>query len=213
MSAISGKTAFLLALASAKRRGELRAFSHRIQHTEHWTSITLQQLPELVAKTEVPGRPETRLQPVTIQSLASFAGPDLDQDRTLCPVRAIKIYLSRTKGIRADRKELFVPYKEGAMQSIAPATISSWIQKTIKMAYVDANPTGAALGQVRAHDLRSIAASWNLHCSIPLSDILRAAQWRCHNTFTSFYLRDMTLFEEDILRLGPICTGQVTHSS
>ena len=213
LAAVSGKTAFLLALASAKRRGELRAFSYRVQHPENWESVTLQPLPEFVAKTEVPGRPETRLQPVTLQGLASFAGPDLDHDRTLCPVRAIKIYLSRTKDIRAGRKELFVPYKAGAKQSIAPATISSWIQKTIQRAYKDATPAAAALIQARAHDLRAFAASWNLHCSIPLSDILRAAQWRSHNTFTSFYLRDMTLIEEDILRLGPICTGQVTHPS
>ena len=60
----------------------------------------------------------------------------------------------------------------------------------------------------RAHDLRALAASWNLHCSIPLTDILKAAQWRCHNTFTSFYLRDMSLVEEDIYRLGPISTGK-----
>ena len=213
MAAVSGKTAFLLALASAKRRSELRAFSYRVQHPENWSSVTLQPIPEFVAKTEVPGRPETKLQPVTLQGLASFAGPDLDHDRTLCPVRAIKIYLSRTKDTRAGRRELFIPYKSGAMQSIAPATISSWIQKTIQQAYKDPTVEEASLGQARAHDLRAIAASWNLHCSIPLGDILRAAQWRSHNTFTSFYLHDMTLVEEDILRLGPICTGQVTHSS
>ena len=211
ISAVSWKTAFLVALASAKRRSELRAFSYRILHSEDWRKVTLQPLPDFVAKTEVPGQPETKLQPVTIESLAAFVGSDLDQDRLLCPVRAIKIYLSRTADIRAGRKELFVPYKPGAKQSIAPATISSWVQKTIKQAYSDASPEEEALGQVRAHDLRAVAASWNLHCSIPLSDILRAAQWRCHNTFTSFYLRDLTMQEDDILRLGPICTAQVVH--
>ena len=58
-------------------------------------------------------------------------------------------------------------------------------------AYDDASLEEAALGQAWAHDLRALAASWNIHCSIPLSDILLAAQWRSHNTFTSFYLRDM----------------------
>ena len=213
LSYVSWKTAFLLALASAKRRSELRAFSHSVMHKEDWSSVTLKPLDEFVAKTEVPGRPDTRLQPVTLPGLATFAGPDLEVDRTLCPVRAIKIYLSRSKDIRNGRKELFVPFKTGAKQSIAPATISSWIQKTIHHAYSDINAEEEALGQVRAHDLRAIAASWNLHHSIPISDILRAAQWRCHNTFTSFYLRDMTLHEGDILRLGPICTGGQIVSS
>ena len=98
-----------------------------------------------------------------------------------------------------------MPYKTGAKQSIAAATISSWIQKMIKQAYTDASPEEEDLGQVRAHDIRAVVSSWNLHCSIPLAEILQAG----HNTFTSFYLRDMTKQEEDIL--GPICTGQVTH--
>ena len=214
MFAVSWKTAFLLALASAKRRSELRAFSYKVLHKEDWSALTLQPLDEFVAKTEIPGRPDTRLQPVSLPGLATFAGPDLDTDRTLCPVRATKIYLSRTKDFRLGRKELFVPYKPGAKQSIAPATISSWIQKMIKYAYSDLNPEEEALGQVRAHDLRAMASSWNLHHSIPVGDILRQAQWRCHNTFTSFYLRDMTMQEDDILRLGPICTGgQVVLSS
>ena len=175
--------------------------------------MTLQPLAEFVAKTEVVGQPGTRLQPVTLDGLATFAGPDLDVDRTLCPVRATKIYLSRTKEVRAGRKELFIPHKHGAKQSIAPATISSWIQKTIVHSYQDVNPEEEALGQVRAHDLRKVASSWNIHHSIPVGDILRAAQWRSHNTFTSFYLQDMTMHEDDILRLGPICTGGqvITH--
>ncbi len=212
MQALSWKTAFLLALASAKRRSELRAFSYRVLHPENWSSVTLRPLPAFVAKTEVHGRPETRLQEVTLQGLASFAG-DLTEDKKLCPVRAIKCYLSRSKEFRKGRQELFVPYKSGAIQSIAPATISSWIQKTIKLAYDDVTNEEAALGQARAHDLRAVAASWNLHCSIPLSEILKAAQWRCHTTFTSFYLQDMSLQEEDIWRLGPICTGQSITSS
>ena len=210
--AVSWKTAFLLALASAKRRSELRAFSCKVLHPENWSSLTLRPLPEFVAKTEVPGRPDTRLQDVTLEGLASFAD-GLEADRTLCPVRAVKIYLYQTKDIRLGRKELFVPYKPGAKQSIAPATISSWIQKAIRYAYQDASTEEAALGQVRAHDLRAMASSWNLHCSIPLSDILRAAQWRCHTTFTSFYMQDMSLLEEDIWRLGPIVTGQTITSA
>ena len=215
LSFVSWKTAFLLALATSKRRSELRAFSCKVLHSENWHRMTLQPLVEFVAKTEVPDRPETRLQPFSLDGLATFAGPDLEVDRTLCPVRATKIYLSRTGDIRESRKELFIPHKPGAKQSISPATISSWIQQTIIYAYNDVNTEEEALGQVRAHDLRQVAASWNAHHSIPIADILRAAQWRCHNTFTSFYLQDMTMHEDDILRLGPICTGGqvVLHSS
>jgi DNA-binding transcriptional regulator YdaS (Cro superfamily) len=165
-------------------------------------------LPNFIAKTEEPGRPETRLQDVTIPALGPYLGPDLDTDAKNCPVRAIKIYLARTQETRGKRQEFFIPYKTGCKNSISPATISSWIKKTVRFAYEDASPEEAAALKVRAHDLRSMAASWNLHSSVRLADILKAAQWRSHNTFTSFYLRDMTLFEEDILRLGPLVTAQ-----
>ena len=212
MQALSWKTAFLLALASAKRRSELRAFSCKVLHTENWRSMTLRPLPTFVAKTEVAGRPETKLQDVTILGLGNFCSADMSEEKTLCPVRAVKIYLSRTQEIRAGRQELFIPYKIGAKQSISPVTISSWIQQAVKTAYTDASDEEAALVNVRAHDLRGVAASWNLHQSIPIGDILRAAQWRCHNTFTSYYLRDLSQQEDDILRLGPISVGQVLHA-
>ena len=98
-------------------------------HSENWSSITLRPLPEFVAKTEVPGHPETRLQVVTLEGLASLVGPDLDTDMKLCSVRAVKIYLSRSTDSRRGQKQLFISYKPGAKQEIAAATISSWIQK------------------------------------------------------------------------------------
>ena len=210
MWAVSWKTAFLLALATSKRRSELRALSKKVLHPEDWSSMTLRPLPEFVAKTEVPGVPSTRLQEVTLKGMQSFCD-QLEADKTLCPVRATKCYLSRSQGIREGRKELFVPYKPGARQSISPVTISSWIQQTIKRAYMEVSREDAALVQCRAHDLRSMGASWNMHQSIALGDILKAAQWRCHNTFTSYYLKDMAQYEDDILRLGPISVGQVLH--
>jgi len=205
---LSFKVSFLLALATAKRRSELRAFSKRIAHSNNWGSVTLRPLPKFVAKTEVLGRPETRLQEVTIPSLRDFVGPDLDLDAKNCPVRAVKIYLSRTKDLRGDRPELFIPFKQGSKQSISPATISSWIQKTVRYAYQEASEEEAAALQVRAHDLRAISTSWNLHNMVRLGDIMKAAEWRSHNTFTSFYLKDMALQEEDIMRLGPMVSAQ-----
>ncbi len=124
MKFLSGKVAFLVALATAKRRSELRAFSKKILHHPNWKSVTLRPLPKFVAKTEVPGRPETRLQDVTIPSLRDFVDPDLAQDAVNCPVRAVKVYISRTQGLHGDRIEFFIPYKHGAI-SPAPATYSS----------------------------------------------------------------------------------------
>ena len=39
--ALTFKTVFLFALASAKHRSELDTFSHRVQHPEDWSSVIL----------------------------------------------------------------------------------------------------------------------------------------------------------------------------
>jgi hypothetical protein len=208
MKFLSYKVATLLALATAGRRSELRAYSKRILHAEDWSSVTLRPIPSFVAKTEVIGKPETRLTDVTIPSLGGSLGPGLEEDNKNCPVRAVKIYLSRTQAIRGDRLEFFIPFKQGVKTSIAPATISSWIQKTVRFAYSEASSEEAALLSVRAHDLRALATSWSLHSSVRLQDILRSAQWRNHNTFTYHYMKNMTMMEEGMLRLGPLVTAQ-----
>jgi hypothetical protein len=45
---------------------------------------------------------------------------------------------------------------------------------------------------------------------IPLcgfSDILCSAQRRSHNTFTYYYMNDLTLLEEGLHKLGPLVTA------
>ena len=206
--ALTFKTVFLTALATTKRRSELHAFLHRVLHAENWSHVTLIPDPVFVAKTERPGQPDTRLQEVTIKSLGAFVGPDLPVDANNCVVRAIKIYLARSKDYRRGRKRLFISYKQSKLDEIKPATISSWIVKTVRYAYEHASDETAALHSVRAHDLRAMSASWGVFKNLRLQDILRAAQWRSHSTFTSFYLMDMSALEEEMYKLGPLVAAQ-----
>ena len=212
--ALAYKTAFLLALATAGRRGELCALLAKVSHAENWSSVVLRPDPLFVAKTEKPGKPETRLQEISIPALGPYLGPGLESDSKNCPVRAIKIYLSRTADTRKGRKRLFIPYKLGCNGELRPATISTWIQKCVRYAYEDVSDEDGRVFQVRAHDLRAQATSWNLHHSISMSEILRSARWRSQTTFTSYYLRDMSMYEDDLIRLGPLVTAQqVTGAS
>lgn len=206
--ALTFKTVFLTSLATAKRRGELHAFLHRVLHSESWSHVTLVPDPLFVAKTEKPGKPETRLQEVTVQSLAAFVGPDLPVDANNCVVRALKIYLARSKEYRHNRKRLFISYKPTKVDEIKPATISSWIVKTVRYAYEHASEETARVHRIRAHDLRAMSSSWNALKNVRQQEIMRAAQWRSHNTFISFYLLDMSVIEEDMYKLGPLVTAQ-----
>ena len=118
--------------------------------------------------------------------------PDLKVDTNNCVVRAIKIYLAHTEDLRKGRKRLFLAYKPGHTEEIKPATISSWIIKTVCHAYDHLPKDSARLFKVRAHDIQVFTTSWNALQRVSLHDILRGAQWRSHTTFTSFYFTDLT---------------------
>ena len=75
------KTLFLLALATAKRVGELQALS----------SIVTRSIPRSFL----------------VKSLADFAA-GLDTDLLLCPVRALRLYLLRARSLSPGRHRLFV---------------------------------------------------------------------------------------------------------
>ena len=69
--------------------------------------------------------------------------------------------------------------------------------------------TDQQVTQVRAHDVRAMAASLAFKGGIFLEQILSSCYWRFHNTFTNFYLKDICWENDGILKLGPIvfCTA------
>lgn len=81
--------------------------------------------PEFVSKTDLVNSREKSVVPMTIPSLCSQLGDDMEGDLALCPVRAIKYYLQRTEEHRRGRKKLFSAYKTGYNNEIHPNTISS----------------------------------------------------------------------------------------
>ena len=84
---LTKKTIFLLALATAKRVGELQALSHSFA----WQGddVILSYLPEFVAKTEMWSNPLPR--EFRLKSLTGILGRDA-VERLLCPVRALRLF-------------------------------------------------------------------------------------------------------------------------
>lgn len=207
MKHVTLKTIFLLALASGRRRSELHALVNGFRREEDWKSITLFSHAAFVAKTELAAR-NWSSKPLTVPALSKNLGPGLEQDKALCPVRALRFYLDRTKEAREGKEKLFISYKKGFKGDISKATISHWIKKAIMLAYSSVSDEDCKVLQVKAHDVRSMAASWARLQNIPLDDILTACTWKSHNTFTQFYLRDLAQIQDDMLKLGPIVAAQ-----
>ena len=202
---LTRKTAFLLTLASAKRNSEVWAFSADVIFGHDKQSATLRFLPGFIAKTQKPDRPDTALSLVIIPALAPFMGPDLPE-RPLCPIRALRYFLSRTNISDPNRsKRLFVSIKPGRQKDIAKASISGWIKGIIRSAYSEAKSEDIphlTSQNVQARELRAMATSLAFHQHHSLKQVMEAACWRVDSTFASFYLRDLT--PAHLHELGPL---------
>ncbi len=180
---LSLKTALLTALTSIKRVGDLQAFSvseECLVFGPVYSHIVLRPWPGYLPK--VPTTP-FRDQVVNLQALPSEeVDPAL---ALLCPVRALRIYVTRTRSVRSS-EQLFVCH--GVQQkgkAVSKQRLAHWIVEAVALAY-QSQGEPCPLG-VRAHSTRSVASSHALAHGASLADICRAAGWATPNTFARFY--------------------------
>ncbi|KAI2663638.1 ORF V: Enzymatic polyprotein [Labeo rohita] len=180
---LSLKTALLTALASIKRVGDLQAFSVDEACLEFGpgdSHVILRPRPGYVPK--VPTTP-FRDQVVNLQALPlEEADP---ASALLCPVRALRIYVDRTRHFRRT-EQLFVCF--GGQQkgnAVSKQRLAHWVVDAISLSYQNQGEP-CPLG-VRAHSTRSVASSYALAHGASLADICRAAGWATPNTFARFY--------------------------
>ena len=145
---------------------------------------------------------------VVIPALPPTLDRSLNQDRTLCPVRALRFYVDRAKDMRQGKELLFVSLMN---KDIVPATISSWIKQTVYLCYKLADKEAHTLHQVKAHDVQAFAASTAFHAGSSLERVLAACHWKSHNTFTHFCLKDVAWADSELYHLGPIVAAQQVH--
>ena len=192
-------------MATAKRVSEIHAFSidkdhFRFSHIDG--SLTLRTQPGFLAKNQLPSKaPDS----IRIPKLSNHCRSS-DFNRKLCPIRAIKAYIDRTKSIRNGRTRLFIPTKGD--HDLKKLTISSWIKYTISHAYKSLSKHQIKLLKVKAHELRALSTSWAYTSSIPLEEVIKAAVWSNSSTFASFYLRNMGSQAENLRQMGPIVAAQ-----
>ena len=155
------------------------------------------------------------MSPVTIPALLTIVDRQCKENRTLCPVWALRYYLDRTKDLRGSRSLLFISFKKGYTSDIRPVTLCSWLKETILLCYKEADQQSLDLDRVEAHDIRAFAASKAFYGGASVDQIMQACHWKSHNTFTNFYLKDLTWSDNDNnMYLGPVVAAQqVLHPS
>ena len=206
------KTVFLLALGSGKRNSEIHAWLHKnIRHQSDWSKESLYPSPSFLSKNQLAIEGPDSVALVVILALAPTLDKSLKGDRSLCPVRVLRYYLDRTSDLSQNKELVFVTFKKGFDKDISPATISSWIKQTVILCYELSDQQALTLHQVKAHDVRAFAASKAFQLGVSLDQILSACHWKSHNTFTQFYLKDVSWADSELFHLGPVVDAQQIH--
>ena len=192
LRALLQKMLFLLALAKAKRVGELQALSSVVTYVG--SDACLSYVPQFVAKSESLTRSIPRS--FLVKSLSDFAA-GLDEDLVLCPVRALRIYLDWTCPMTPVRHHLFVSPRRPSRAMSKNAV--SFLREVIHAAWA----SRPEVGSVRAHEIPGVSTSVAFHRNWSVSAVLESATWSSSSVFSSFYLHDIQHEYDGIRSLGP----------
>ncbi|XP_066984696.1 uncharacterized protein [Macrobrachium rosenbergii] len=190
------KTLFLISLATAKRVSEVHAFSKTVGFRQGKAICSLQL--GFLAKNEIPSRPWPKT--FEIPNLSDITGTEIE--RLLCPVRALKSYLERTKEIRGKSEALWCSVKKPSLP-MSKNALSYFIRLLIREAHSEFNETDLQILKVKTHEVRAVATSVAFKQNRSLQSILDATFWRSKSVFASHYLKQVQTIYEDRYTLGP----------
>ena len=160
--------------------------------------LFLSYLPEFRAKSESSANPLPRS--FRLRLLWDFVG-SLPGELSLCPVRALQIYLRRTSLLSARTRCLFVSPRSPS-HPLSKNALSFFLRSVILLSFP--SPSTAAASASRAHSIRGMATSTAFSRNVPLSSILAAVTWSSSTAFTSLYLRDVQFSSSSGFSLGPV---------
>ena len=186
------KVVFLLAVTSAARVSELQALDIRPELTKvRDNSAILRLNPAFMCK--VPSEANLNREIVLQAFYPDFDTESEDQVfcNSLCPVRALRIYLEKTSRLRLkDHFQLLVQFSQRFLGQ--PATlqhISKWVVEVINMAYAHYGKDPP--DHVTAHSTRAIATSMATLGGASIQDICKAATWSSSHVFVKHYKLDV----------------------
>lgn len=190
LEAFSLNAAFLLAICSEKRV-ELCVLSVS-DDCLHWkpegTGVSLWPNPAFLPKVI---NPQFKKQ---ILEMAQFQPPSQTKQEgllSLCPVRALCIYVNVTQPLRNSHSQLFVCHGKTRLGlQLSKQRLSHWLVDVISHDYTVRGlpvPVG-----VRDNSTRGVATSWAALKGVQVEDICAAASWSMPCMFTKFYRCDVT---------------------
>uniref|UniRef100_A0AAV2IU46 ribonuclease H n=1 Tax=Knipowitschia caucasica TaxID=637954 RepID=A0AAV2IU46_KNICA len=189
---IAFKTALLLALASAKRAGDLCALSVHascLSFGEDDGMVELWPNPAFLPKV-ITSAFRSRVIRIRAFHPPPHASPEEERQHLLCPIRMLRHYLAMTSSFRSG-DQLFVclgPKNRGA--PLSAQRLAHWVATAVRRAY-QAQGLAPPVG-FRSHSTRGMAASTALLRGASVEDVCRAASWASSSSFVRSYLSDVS---------------------
>ena len=138
-------------------------------------------------------------------SLDDFVG-GLEEEKLLCPVRALKIYLKRMGPLRGVLDSLFVSPRN-PKRPISKNALSYFLREVIVESGALQKVEGSS---AKAHSIRGMSASVAFLKNCSISKVLEAATWKSNSVFASFYFKDLTHELGELKSLGPfVAAGSI----
>lgn len=181
---LTWKTAFLLAVSTAKRVSEIQAFSKADRYySDTPDGIRLRLNPFFMPKVM---KDDYREQEMFITPFCPRRDSTSTQSFYLvCPCRAIRKYVEATQSFRKSDQLLVCYSGPNKGKGATKMTIARWVRRCIQEAYkaVGREPPQG----VKAHSTRAVAASWAQFNNTSLLDICKTASWSSSCTFATYY--------------------------
>lgn len=178
---LSYKLAILLLLVSSQRGQTILALDmSRLEKRQGAWVFRMAQL----LKHNFLGQP--------LDSITFYAYKD---DKDLCVVKTLDVYLKRTLEHRNSEKQLLLSFIS-PFKGISRSTLARWTIKVLKLAGIDT-------AKYSSHSTRGASASHALSAGLNLNAIMRNAGWRSAETFARFYhkqIDDPNVVQASMLR-------------
>ena len=159
-----------------------------------------------MAKTYNPSVPYSYFEEFYVPSLDDSVRDDREE-LLLCPISALRKYLSRTEQYRPGIEGLFVSTGR-SKKRVSHNTISFWLRSVISMAHASASEEGCHSLRIRAHEVRKVATSLLFKRNCAVHQVLKVGAWSAQSTFSAFYLRDVLHRYLDTFSIGSVVAAQ-----
>ena len=83
-----------------------------------------------------------------------------------------------------------------------------WLRAVISEVYRTASDGNCTVVRAKAHEVPSTGALMLLRKNFAVQQVMTTGTWASQNTFTSFYLRDVTHRLTDTFSIGPVVASQ-----